>query len=149
MSSFVLVVALAALGPQSVPGPAQGAFFALSVADVEAASRWYSEKLDFRVLSSGEAPNKIARFAILEGDGTLIELIQHRDAAPRPAAADAFKTHGIFKIGFVVADLDGVYRQLKARSVAVAYDLMPAKDVPLRSFSVRDVEGNLVQFFGR
>lgn len=137
----------------AVVGKTSGAFFALSVADVAALSRWYQEKLGFRVLSQGEAPNKIAKFALLEGDGTIIELIQHSQAKERKVAApsivEPYQLHGIFKVGMVVADLDGVYRELKKRSVPIAYELMRAKDVPMRSFSVRDGEGNLIQFFGQ
>ena len=137
----------------AVAGKTSGAFFALSVADVAALSRWYQEKLGFHVLAQGEAPNKIAKFAILEGDGTIIELIQHSQAKARSVAApsitEPYQLHGIFKVGLVVADLDGVYRELKQRAVPIAYDLMRAKDVPLRSFSVRDGEGNLIQFFGQ
>ena len=138
--------------PHAIIGQTSGAFFALSVADVNAVSRWYQEKLGFRVLSQGEAPNKIAKFAILEGDGTLIELIQHREAKPRsviaPEAKSAHQVHGIFKVGMVVKNIDGVYQEIKKRGVPVEYDLMPAKDVAMRSFSVRDTEGNMIQFFG-
>jgi hypothetical protein len=35
-----------------------------------------------------------------------------------------------------------------ASGAIIAHDLMPARDVPMRSFIVRDPEGNLVQFFG-
>ena len=49
----------------------------------------------------------------------------------------------------IVDDLDRLYSGLKQRNVAIAYDLMPAKDVPMRSFAVRDPEGNLLQFFGK
>lgn len=69
----------------AVIGKVSGAFFALSVADVAKLSRWYQEKLGFRALSQGESPNKIAKFAILEGAGTIIELI--RTARPSCAAA--------------------------------------------------------------
>ena len=137
----------------AVMGKVSGAFFALSVADVAKLSRWYQEKLGFRALSQGESPNKIAKFAILEGAGTIIELIQHSQAKPRggvaPSGSHAYLIHGIFKVGMVVADLDGVYRELKKRDAPIAYDLMRAKDVPMRSFSVRDGEGNLIQFFGK
>jgi len=137
----------------TITGRASGVFFALSVADVESLSRWYQEKLGFRILSQGEAPNKIAKGAILEGDGTIIELIQHSKSKPRAVAApstnNAYEIQGIFKVGMVVADLDGVYRELKRREVPIAYDLMQTKDVPMRSFSIRDREGNLIQFFGK
>ncbi len=138
---------------KSAVGKPAGIFFALSVADVDTLSKWYQDKLGFQVLTSGEAPNKIAKFAILQSDGAIIEMIQHRDAKPMSVAAPSVKgahqIHGIFKIGMLVEDIDGLYRCLKEKQVAVAYELMPAKDVPLRSFSVRDGEGNLVQFFGK
>jgi hypothetical protein len=137
----------------AVTGAVSGSFFALSVADVASQSLWYQEKLGFHVLSQGEAPNKIAKFALLEGNGTIVELIQHSKAKPRAVAAptvgSAHEIHGIFKVGMVVADIDAVYKGLKLRGVPIAYDLMPTKDVPLRSFSVRDGEGNLLQFFGK
>jgi catechol 2,3-dioxygenase-like lactoylglutathione lyase family enzyme len=130
----------------------QGAFFAISVADVATMSRWYQDKLGLRVLSSGEAPNQIAKFAILDGNGLLIELIQHTKASDRgavaPSATDAYMIHGFFKAGMVVDHLDAIYAALKRQGVPIAHDLMPAKDVPMRSFAVRDPEGNLLQFFG-
>jgi catechol 2,3-dioxygenase-like lactoylglutathione lyase family enzyme len=130
----------------------RGSFFAISVADVAAMSSWYQDKLTMRVVTAGEAPNKIAKFAILEGNGVLLELIQHAKADDRkvlaPAATEAHLIHGIFKAGMIVDDLDGLYASLKQRGAIIAYDLMPAKDVPMRSFIVRDPEGNLVQFFG-
>jgi catechol 2,3-dioxygenase-like lactoylglutathione lyase family enzyme len=135
------------------PTPAPGAFFALSVDNVNVQARWYQDKLGFRVLSQGEAPNGIAKFAILEGRGALVELIQHRDAKPlavaAPNAKGAFQVHGIFKVGLIVKDIDAVYKELKTLAVPIAYDLMPAKDVPMRSFSIRDAEGNMIQFFGQ
>jgi hypothetical protein len=133
----------------AVAGKATGAFFALSAADVAALSRWYQDKLGFRVLLQSEFPDRQSKLAILEGDGTIIELIQTREAKPR-GVAEPYQLHGIFKVGMVVADLDGVYRELKKRNVPIVHDLMKAtKEVPLRSFIVRDGEGNLIHFFGK
>jgi catechol 2,3-dioxygenase-like lactoylglutathione lyase family enzyme len=138
--------------PQPLAGKTLGAFFALSVADVDAMSAWYRDKLGFRIASHGEAPNKIAKFAILEAEGSILEMIQRSDAKPLakavPGAKGAYEVHGIFKAGFHVADLDAVHKRVKERGIPVAYDLMPAKDVDLRSFTIRDPEGNLIQFFG-
>lgn len=152
---FLLTTSNAAAQTKEVSAAAKttGVFFALSVADVDTLSKWYQEKLGFKVLSSGEAPNKIAKFAILQTEGALIEMIQHRDAKPVSVAAPSVKSahqlHGIFKIGMLVQDIDAAYRALKEKQVVIAYDLMPAKDVPMRSFTIRDGEGNLVQFFGK
>jgi catechol 2,3-dioxygenase-like lactoylglutathione lyase family enzyme len=146
-------VGCATAGPAAPAAPShRGSFFAISVADLAVMSSWYRDQLTMRVLASGEAPNQIAKFAILEGNGVLIELIQHAKASDRsalaPQAAEAHLIHGIFKAGMVVDDLDGLYAGLKQRGATIAHDIMPAKDVPMRSFIVRDPEGNLVQFFG-
>jgi catechol 2,3-dioxygenase-like lactoylglutathione lyase family enzyme len=130
-----------------------GAFFALSVADVAVMSRWYQQTFGLRVVASGEAPNKIARFAILDGDGLVVELIQHTQASDRsvvaPTATGAHMIHGIFKTGMVVPDLDVLYARFTNQGIAIVNELMPAKDMAMRSFAVRDPEGNLLQFFGR
>ncbi|HZN91987.1 MAG TPA: VOC family protein [Myxococcales bacterium] len=137
--------------PRTAPSTA-GTFIAISVADVEATSRWYQEKLDFQVVKAGEAPNRIARFALLRQGDHVLELIQHSEAKPPPGEApvrQAHRTHGFFKVGFVVEDIDARHRELGRRGVPMAYELMNAKDLPLRTFSVRDNEGNLLQFFGK
>jgi catechol-2,3-dioxygenase len=137
---------------EPVAAKTTGVFFALSVSDIDALSKWYQDKLGFKVIASGEAPNKIAKFAILQTDGAIIEMIQHSHAKPMSIAAPSVKSahqiHGIFKIGMLVEDIDATYRMLKEKQVAIAYELMRAKDVPMRSFTIRDGEGNLVQFFG-
>jgi len=155
--ALLLAATLSAPATAGTPPPPKpqstGAFFALSVANVETVSRWYRDFLKLRVMKSGEAPNGIAKFALLEGEGVLVELIQHREAKDRavvaPSVKEEYQIHGIFKVGMIVEDLDGIFARTKAQHIPIAYDMMTAKDIPLRSFSVRDPEGNLVQFFGR
>src|SRR5262245_2943001 len=120
-AGFVLILCFAFTSPtvsrsvvsEDTVGHVNGSFFALSVADVELLSAWYREKFGLRIISQGEAPNKIAKFAILQGNGLLIELIQHRDGKPRsvvaPATKNAYEIKGIFKTGTIVDDLDRVY----------------------------------------
>jgi hypothetical protein len=121
-----------------------GIFFALSVTDVEKLSCWYRDKLGFEIVTSGEAPNKIAKFAILRSEGAIIEMVQHRDSKLRtdvfPSSKGAHQVRGIFKVGLVVEDIDQLYQAFKQREVRIAYELIPAKDVPLRSFIVEDAE---------
>lgn len=130
-----------------------GTFFALSVANVDSASAWYRDKLGFQVIANGEAPDKTAKFAFLKSNNSIIEIVQHREARSladaAPSVKQSFQIHGIFKIGYTVEDLDSVYQYVKERGIPIAYDMMPAKDVPMRSFIIRDIEGNFIQFFGR
>ena len=114
MKKTLVTVALASLltsplaaaeenGGSDALGRTRGAFIALSVADVATMSAWYQEKLGLEVLTSGEAPNKIAKFALLEGSGFVLELIQHSKARSRaeaaPSVTDSYQIHGIFKAG--------------------------------------------------
>ena len=150
-----LLLAIPGAAAETAPPPvlrtATGAFFALSVADVAATAQWYREQLGFELVHEGEAPNKIAKGVILKHGASILELVQHRQAKPLKDAGveSAYQIHGIFKIGFVVDDIDATYRRVQARHIPVAYDLWPAKDVGLRSFSIRHNAGNLVQFFGK
>ena len=67
------------LSPWAEP---HGAFFALSVPDAEASAAWYQKHLGFQVISKGEAPNKIARGILLQGNGSLLEIVQPSKAKP-------------------------------------------------------------------
>ena len=90
--------------PTGLAQPA-GAFFALSVKDVNRMAGWYRSRLGFGM-------------------------------------------HGFFKAGLHVRDVEALRDTLRARGVDFVYQLARAKDFPLRSFTVRDPEGNLLQFFG-
>jgi Glyoxalase/Bleomycin resistance protein/Dioxygenase superfamily len=70
------------------PFTVRGAFFALSVADLESSARWYSEKFGLKVVM--QAPKtKTVRSAVivLAGGGLLVELIQTDEAMPLSKAA--------------------------------------------------------------
>jgi catechol 2,3-dioxygenase-like lactoylglutathione lyase family enzyme len=130
----------------------QGAFFALSVADIEASAKWYQEKLGLKVDKRDATPD--ASVCILSGNGLLVELIQQRNSLPLTKAAPTLKSsidvHGIFKSGLIVDNIDAVFKELKARNVEIAFGMFPAKpDSPYKNFAIRDNSGNLIQFFGR
>ena len=133
-------------------GPS-GAFLALSVADLDRLVPWYRDTLGFRVHSSGLAPNGKIRFALLQQDNVLIEMLQLPDAkalkTALPGATGPHEIHGFFKAGFVVPDIDAVYRRVNAMKLTLAYRLGKPPGGPYRSFGLRDPEGNLLQFFGR
>lgn len=132
--------------------PATGAFFALSVADIRASAKWYSEKLGLAVVK--EEPNeKGAAVVVLEGAGLIVELIQHDDAVPLVTAAPGVKSnmlvHGIVKAGAIVADFDETLVTLKQRNVQIAFGPYPARAHQRANVIIRDNAGNLIQLFGR
>ncbi len=134
-------------------GARPAAFVALSVADLERVLPFYRDALGFRVFSKGEVPDRNIRYALLQHDGALIELLELPDARPRATVApmidDAAQIHGFFKSGFVVADIDAVHARMTRSGIELAFELGKPTNGPYRVFGVRDPEGNLLQIFGR
>ena len=161
MRPGILLLALAlplAARAQSSPAAARetpfstasGAFFALSVADLAASTRWYEEQLGLRVVMRVPVQNGAA-VTVLEGGGLTVELLQLEAARPRAGApADGAQlTHGIFKAGFVVDGLAATVDRLRAQGVEILYGPFPATAEQRANVVIRDNAGNLIQLFER
>ena len=129
----------------------RGAFFALSVADLDASTRWYSEKLGLSVVMRPPKQDKSA-VAVLEGGGLIVELLQRDDATSlrqaAPLATASYHVHGIFKAGVIVDDLNATLTALRARGVEIVMGPFPASKEQRANAIIRDNAGNLIQFFG-
>ena len=128
-----------------------GAFFALTVADLEASARWYSDKLELKVVMHIPKQAGVA-VTLLEGPGLIVELIEQDGALPLRNAAPSVKDGryllGIFKVGALVRDFDRTVAMLRAHQVDIAFGPYPARDHQRANVIVRDNAGNLIQFFG-
>lgn len=131
---------------------ATGAFFALSVADINASAKWYSEKFGLKVVVQPPKTNR-STVTVLEGRGLIVELIEHDDALPlgkiAPAVKDNLLIHGVFKAGVIVDNFDKTVAMLKERNVPIAFGPFPAKSNQRANVIIRDNSGNLIQFFGK
>jgi catechol 2,3-dioxygenase-like lactoylglutathione lyase family enzyme len=129
----------------------RGAFVALSVADLEASTKWYSEKLGLTVVMRPPKQDK-SSVAVLEGNGLIVELLQRDDAAPlrqvAPSLEASYQVHGIFKAGLIVDDFDKTLAVLRSRGVEIAIGPFPATATQRANVIVKDNAGNLLQFFG-
>lgn len=146
------VVGTRALAQSSPPRPpaaisGRGGFWALSVADVTSMSQWYADKFGMHVTLDAPRTNG-AKATVLEGDGLIVELIQHDAAKPRPTA-DAVLLHGLMKAGIIVEDFDRTVASLRAANVTFAFGPFPARTGQRANAIIRDPEGNLIQIFGR
>jgi catechol 2,3-dioxygenase-like lactoylglutathione lyase family enzyme len=123
----------------------KGAFFALSVADLEASAKWYAEKLGLAV----EMRTSFGKTSVivLSGNGLTVELLRHDDATD--LGKDAQLAHGFVKAGLVVENLEKTLAELKARNVPIAFGPYPAKPNAMANFIIKDNAGNLLQFFGK
>jgi hypothetical protein len=143
--------------PTSIPTESSlitttGAFFALSVADINTSAEWYSEKLGLEIIMQPPKTGP-ATVIVLEGGGLIVELIQHDDALPLSEAAPTINNetliHGIFKAGVIVEDFDATVAILRERNVTIAVGPFPATADQRANVIIRDNEGNLIQFFGK
>lgn len=155
MTALACLVASASLAAAEPPPPAlsaNGAFFALSVADIHASGTWYSEKLGLKVTMPAQriGPGEVM---VLEGGGLIVELIRLDEGKPRatltPPVDDVVKIHGFFKAGVLVDDLDSTLAMLKARGVPIVHGPYAAKDGRRANFIIGDNAGNLIHFFGK
>jgi len=115
-------------------------------------SQWYAARFGLRVTLDPPRANG-AKVIVLEGDGLIVELVQHDSANPRrvlaPSANDAVMIHGIMKAGLVVDDFDKTIASLRAAKVPFAFGPYPAHAGQRANVILRDPEGNLIQIFGR
>jgi catechol 2,3-dioxygenase-like lactoylglutathione lyase family enzyme len=129
-----------------------GSLVALSTPDAPATARWYQENLGFHLVKEGQM-GKDLHFALLRYDDNILELIQNPEARPLaqvvPGIKDPFEIHGIFKLGFTVRNFDSVFVDLQKRGVKIDFSITKLNDLGLRAFGIRDLDGNLIQFFGK
>ena len=155
MAALVVVAGIATGADQPAvtePVPlAKGAFFALSVADIQASGAWYREKLGLKV-TLHPPRGEFGEVMVLEGGGLMVELIQHDKALPlaklTPPVSDPFNLHGFFKAGVMVDDFDAAVATMKERGVTIAHGPYAAKEGRRANFIIQDNAGNLIHFFG-
>ena len=122
------------------------AFFAISVEHFDESLEWYARHLEFTVESDSE--NEQRRGALLVRPGAVLEIAAFSDAVDRDSIAPNVESHqmfGIFKLGFVVDDLDAAFETLSAAGVDIFFPIVNAAG-GRRTFGIRDPEGNIIQF---
>jgi catechol 2,3-dioxygenase-like lactoylglutathione lyase family enzyme len=143
-----LLGAVAAVAGEPIT-PVAPQFVALSVADAPASARWYQEAFGLRVLDDFKLDDG-GHIFILKSDALLVEIVQIPIA--KSPGADGIKnphlTHGIFKVGFHVADLDGAVARLRAMKAEFETGIIDDAKHGLRFALLRDPQGNYVQLFG-
>ena len=152
--SLVLALATAVPTAGQKPEPlfrTSGAFIGLSVPDLQASIKWYSDKLGLQITMQEPKRDK-ASFAVLEGGGLIVELVQLDDAKSlkqvAPSVTDRPFLHGPFKSGMIVEDYERLLGTFKERGVEIAYGPFPARDRQRANVIIRDNAGNLIQIFG-
>ena len=149
MTFMLVFTQYACFGQEGELPATSGAFYAISVRNIDEAVAWYTKQLGFKVESQGG--NDQRKGALLSRPGTVLELGEFVDAIPRERMRPGLESHevyGIFKIGFITTDLDQTFQILKSTGVEVFFPIVNASDGN-RTFGIKDLEGNIIQFFGK
>jgi glyoxylase I family protein len=116
------------------------AFAAVIVNDINKSERWYSRL--FELSPVRQVDEASAKIRIMESRYLVLELLELKDSKPRPGEL----THGHFKMGFTVQDIDKVLKFLKDEGITVDR-VYKDQSTNKRNFLVNDPDGNLIQFF--
>jgi hypothetical protein len=118
---------------------------------VNVSAEWYEGMLGLKVVMKAPMTSGAA-VIVLEGQGLIVELIQHDGAVPlskaAPTVKDRFFVHGLAKAGVIVTDFDRTIDGLKQRGVQILYGPFPAKENQRANAIIQDNSGNLIQVFG-
>jgi predicted enzyme related to lactoylglutathione lyase len=150
--AMTLVVLLLGLIPSTATeAAAPPVFFAVSVEDLDASVKWYVETLD---LTATRMPGTTqAKVALLQGQGLVVELVEHSEAfeltTRLPELQKRYLAHGLFKVGFFVADLDSTIERLKQRGAHFKGTAFTDKVLGAKSILLLDNSDNVIQLFER
>lgn len=126
-------------------------FTALSVSSVETSAAWYGKVFGFEVVRKIEQPERGLRIFLLRKPGALLELVETKAATKptdlEPPLERRFLLHGVFKVGFLVEDLDQTIGRLEALGVELRGKVFTESDGSFRSLQVEDPDGNVIQIF--
>ena len=112
----------------------------LFVPDVDAAARFYTERLGFTLLRQ-EADGS---FAVVALGSAVVMLAQERLYGAVGGTLGAARGLGI-DVRILVADVDAAYRAARAGGVAIVHDIGD-RYYGLRDFIVRDLNGYRLRF---
>ena len=133
-------------------------FIALSVPDLEASERWYSELFGLRRMFRDVAPDSSVRVLLLASPQLRVELASFRAARPLEAIAGKptprEMVHGIVKFGVFVSSIEKTIATLREHGASIEGQwltrpahITASDSVWTPNILVRDNSGNFVQFF--
>lgn len=120
----------------------------MSVPNLNATISWYQDILGFSLLFYQNFPQYGTSLAILDINGTRLELIQDDSATYGILRNDPPKhtrVFGVSQFSFVVADIQSTMKTLSAKNIPTEF-FFKNDDLQLYFVFIRDLNGNLVQF---
>jgi len=125
------------------------------VSDVEKASSWYEDNLDFKTYKKMEFPEYDNLKIYFLKNGTFeIELIEKTTSFSIATLKPDYNMNsepleGFFKITFKVNDIDQVYHKLKDNGVKEMFGLTYDQEFDQYYCIIMDGDGNVIQLIGQ
>jgi catechol 2,3-dioxygenase-like lactoylglutathione lyase family enzyme len=153
LAAMLTLFSVAHAGEKSMDAPSalsqvQPYAVTMSVPDIEAGIKWYTEKLGFKVVKRKSYPEFKTSLVFMELNGYRIELIQDGNAkavAPRPNPPAHTSTHGISQFAFKTDNLVQVKSDLLARGIPIVWEF-ENKELGAKFLVIRDLNQNLIFF---
>lgn len=122
---------------------------AIRVPDLEAARRWWIEKLDFRPVHEWTfGPLQLAYVAAPADDNFFVELIGGGEPIPEREYTDlehSLELAGFHHLCFMVESVDETLIELKKREVKIVKEAFNLDDISRRLAFFADPWGNLIE----
>jgi catechol 2,3-dioxygenase-like lactoylglutathione lyase family enzyme len=126
-------------------------FSAIVVSNIDSSITWYKKVLGLELRNRTDAPERGFIQANLYNKEILIELVQVDSSLPGSRILEKYpaktRIRGFMKFGFVVKDIEGLYKQLKDQNIKFTGTMVTDPVNNKKTFLINDPDGNLIQFF--
>jgi len=142
-----------AQGPEFAGEPLRFNHFmvAISVADIERESAWFTENLGFTVVTDTSMRDGAVRFRWLVNGNERIELIQtdSQPGTPHPAPPGHAAIRGFSQLTLETDDINAVRASLAANGITPVLDITEVAVLGIKVMYLVDPEGNPIEIAQR
>jgi lactoylglutathione lyase/glyoxylase I family protein len=145
------VVTFPVKNPESKLASMAGNHVAVRVPDFDAAVKWYTEKLDFRVVRRWPyADQKLAYVAPATDDNFTVELLAGGEPLPIPKPVysdlgDSLRLAGYHHFCLTVVNMESVIEELRNRGVHIVTEQFYLEAINRKLAFIADPFGNLIE----
>lgn len=144
----LLLVASFSFAQENESLETNGSFYAISVKNLDKAVEWYAKNLNF--ITESIAENDARKGVLMNRKNCILELAEFEGAVDKKKFKSDLESHkifGIFKIGFITNNIDASFKSLEESDVEIFFPIVSLPNGK-RAFGIKDLEGNIIQFFG-
>jgi ketosteroid isomerase-like protein/catechol 2,3-dioxygenase-like lactoylglutathione lyase family enzyme len=123
----------------------------LCVGNLDATAKWYQDVLGFEVVNAQDLPKYFSRVMYLRTKAVFLELVENKNFVPsrRPDPPQHCISQGISQMCIWVDRIEETLNLVKEREIEIAFPLVSSNELEVKSFFIRDNEGNLIEFSER